>query len=147
MVAYEQSCRAGGSLRMVAPWERSAGLWSGLWQVWWLPRRRSCLGSFLSCRAAGSPLSWQAWVCLDKSVFLLDINAADMGIPLSALIDREFGDRQDAFRQRVQDSGLLTQTFADPATLGRLVERSLRELADFSSGGEKDPGKEPLRDV
>jgi tetratricopeptide (TPR) repeat protein len=46
------------------------------------------------------------------------------------LIDREFGDRQDAFRRRVQDSGLLTQSFADPATLGRLVERSLRELAE-----------------
>jgi hypothetical protein len=84
---------------------------------------------------------------LDRLVFLLDINAADVGIPLSALIDRQFGDRQDAFRRRVQDSGLLTQTFADPATLGRLVERSLRELADFDSGGEKDPGKEPLRDV
>jgi Domain of unknown function (DUF4062) len=84
---------------------------------------------------------------LDRLVFLLDISAADVGIPVSALIDREFGNRQDAFRRRVQDSGLLTQTFADPATLGRLVERSLRALADFTSGGEKDPDKEPLRDV
>ena len=66
----------------------------------------------------------------DRLVFMLDTNAANVGIPLSGLIDREFGDRQDAFRRRVQDSGLIKQSFADPATLGQLVERSLRELAD-----------------
>jgi tetratricopeptide (TPR) repeat protein len=65
---------------------------------------------------------------MDRLVFLLDTGAANVGIPLSGLIDREFGARQDAFRRRVQDSGLLTQSFADPATLGQLVERSLREL-------------------
>ena len=67
---------------------------------------------------------------LDRLVFLLDTRAEEVGIPLSALIDREFGDRQDAFRRRVQDSGLTTRSFADPATLGQLVERSLRDLAD-----------------
>ena len=67
---------------------------------------------------------------LDRLVFLLDTDAADVGIPLSALIDREFGARQDAFRRRVQDSGLTTQSFASPAALGQLVERSLRDLAD-----------------
>jgi tetratricopeptide (TPR) repeat protein len=67
---------------------------------------------------------------LDRLVFLLDPDAESVGIPPSRLIDREFGNRQDAFRRRVQDSGLLTQSFADPATLGRLVERSLRELAE-----------------
>ena len=67
---------------------------------------------------------------LARLVFLLDIGAADVGIPPSALIDREFGARQDEFRRRVQDSGLVTQLFADPATLGQLVERSLRELAE-----------------
>ena len=46
------------------------------------------------------------------------------------LIDREFGARQDAFRRRVQDSGLITQSFASPAGLGQLVERSLRDLAE-----------------
>ena len=66
---------------------------------------------------------------LDRLVFLLDTAAADVGIPLSELIDREFGDRQDAFRRRVQDSGLLTQSFASPAGLGQLVERALRNLA------------------
>jgi tetratricopeptide (TPR) repeat protein len=67
---------------------------------------------------------------LPRLVFLLDTSAENPGIPVSALIDRDYGDRQDAFRRRVQDSGLMTQSFKDPATLGRLVERSLRELAE-----------------
>jgi len=66
---------------------------------------------------------------LDRLVFVLDTEAADVGIPPSALIDREYGARQDAFRRRVQDSGLVTRSFASPAELGQLVERSLRELA------------------
>jgi len=66
---------------------------------------------------------------LDRLVFLLDTDAADVGIPVSKLIDLDFGSRQEAFRRRVQDSGLRTQLFADPATLGQMVERSLRELA------------------
>ena len=67
---------------------------------------------------------------LDRLMFLLDAGAVDVGIPPSALIDREFGARQDAFRHQVQDSGLTTHSFASPAGLGQLVERSLRELAD-----------------
>jgi tetratricopeptide (TPR) repeat protein len=66
---------------------------------------------------------------LDRLVFLLDTDAENVGIPPSKLIDREFGARQDTFRRRVQDSGLTTLPFASPATLGRLVERSLRDLA------------------
>ena len=65
---------------------------------------------------------------LDKLMFLLDTDAADVGIPVKDLIDLKFGDRQEAFRRRVQDSGLVTQRFADPDTLGQMVERSLREL-------------------
>ena len=67
---------------------------------------------------------------LDRLVFLLDTDADDVGIPPSRLIDREFGGRQDAFRRRVQDSKLVTQSFASPDALTLLVERSLRELAD-----------------
>ena len=77
---------------------------------------------------------------LDRLVFVLDTDAADVGIPLSRLIDYEFGARQEAFRRRVQDSGLIAQKFTDPATLGQLVERSLRELAERSrrgSGGDQ----------
>jgi tetratricopeptide (TPR) repeat protein len=72
---------------------------------------------------------------LDRLVFLLDTGAADVGIPLTALIDLEFAGRQDAFRRRVQDSGLVTASFASPDMLGQLVERSLRELA-----GTRRPG-------
>jgi hypothetical protein len=67
---------------------------------------------------------------LERLMFLLDTDATEVGIPLSRLIDHEFGARQEAFRRRVRDSGLVTQTFTDPATLGQLVERSLRELAE-----------------
>ena len=67
-----------------------------------------------------------------------------MGIPLSALIDREFGARQEAFRRRVRDSGLVTGSFASPATLGQLVERSLRELAEARrAGGGSQGGQVP----
>jgi tetratricopeptide (TPR) repeat protein len=77
---------------------------------------------------------------LDRLVFMLDTDAADVGIPLSKLIDYEFGARQEVFRRRVQDSRLITQKFTDPATLGQLVERSLRELAERrrrDSGGDQ----------
>jgi hypothetical protein len=73
---------------------------------------------------------------MPRLVFLLDIDAADVGIPPSKLIDREFGARQEAFRDQVQDSGLVTQKFANPPTLGQLVERSLRDLAEQRNRGD-----------
>ena len=89
---------------------------------------------------------------LDRLVFLLDTEVADVGIPLSRLIDREFAARQDAFRRRVRDSGLVSQSFTNPDALGRLVERSLRELADtrqrIGSGIEREQvpaGPRPVR--
>jgi hypothetical protein len=75
---------------------------------------------------------------LDRLVFVLDTDADDTGIPVSRLIDQEFGARQEAFRRRVQDSGLTIQSFANPDMLRRLVERSLRELAEacrWAGGG------------
>src|SRR5262249_45190606 len=83
-------------------------------------------------------------------VFLLDTEADDLGIPPSALMDRQFGDRQEAFRSRVQTSGLVTASFATPAMLGQLVERALRELANerrLSNNEEQRgdlPGSGPL---
>ena len=77
---------------------------------------------------------------LDRLVFLLDTDAADVGIPVSRLIDTEFGTRQAEFRRRVQEDGLVTQLFADPATLGQLVERSLRELAEQRRSGDSAAG-------
>jgi hypothetical protein len=66
---------------------------------------------------------------LPRLVFVLDTAAADTGIPVAQLLDHAFGARQEAFRRRVQASGLVTQSFASPDQLGRLVERSLQELA------------------
>ena len=78
---------------------------------------------------------------LPRLVFLLDTAAADVGIPLEQLIDYAFGARQEAFRRRVQASGLVTQSFAHPDQLGKLVERSLRELARARRGsGPLPPG-------
>jgi tetratricopeptide (TPR) repeat protein len=67
---------------------------------------------------------------LPRLVFLLDTDADDVHIPVSKLNDHEFGARQEAFRRRVRDSGLVTGSFASPAELGQLVERSLRDLAE-----------------
>jgi hypothetical protein len=79
-------------------------------------------------------------VGLPRLVFVLDENAA-LPIPAAQLIDHAFGARQEAFRRRVQASGLVTQSFASPDELGRVVERSLRELADARQGaGPLPPG-------
>jgi len=78
---------------------------------------------------------------LDRLMFMLDTEAEDLGIPASALIDREFGARQDAFRRRVQESGLTTQSFASPAALSQLVERSLRDLAETRQRREQAQAK------
>jgi hypothetical protein len=77
---------------------------------------------------------------LDRLVFLLDIDADYIGVPASGLIDREFGARQDAFRDRVRDSGLVTGSFGSPAGLGQLVERSLRDLAERRRAGPSGGG-------
>jgi hypothetical protein len=81
---------------------------------------------------------------LDRLVFVLDTDADNLGIPLSRLIDREFGDRQDAFCRRVRDSGLTVQSFANPDMLGRLVERSLRELVEAGGGGGRRGQGQPV---
>ena len=67
---------------------------------------------------------------LPRLVFMLDTETVVAGIPPSMLIDHDHGAPQEAFRRRVQESGLVTQSFANPDQLGKLVERSLRELAD-----------------
>jgi hypothetical protein len=64
---------------------------------------------------------------LARLVFLLDTDAADVGIPLSLLIDQEYGSRQAEFRRRVRAMAT-TRLFADPMTLERLVGQSLQQL-------------------
>lgn len=79
---------------------------------------------------------------LDRLVFLLDTETADVGIPPSALMDHQFGARQAAFCRRVRASELTTRSFGNPGELGQLVERSLRSLADtrtrIDSGIERE---------
>ena len=72
---------------------------------------------------------------LRRLLFMLDTEAVNVGIPLSRLIDLKYGARQEKFRRRVKDSGLVVQSFSDPATLGQLVERSLRALAARQRAG------------
>src|SRR6204780_4440335 len=84
---------------------------------------------------------------LDRLAFLLDTEAANVGIPLSKLIDHELGARQEAFRHRVQNSGLVTQSFADPAALGQLVERSLQELAKRRARINRGIAREQVRAI
>ncbi|MFM7513037.1 MAG: hypothetical protein ACKO3F_06665 [Cyanobium sp.] len=65
---------------------------------------------------------------LPRLVFLLDSDSENHGLPAKALIDRQYGDRQDAFLKRVKEAGLTLQRFRNPDDLKGLVERSLREL-------------------
>jgi tetratricopeptide (TPR) repeat protein len=80
-----------------------------------------------------------------RLVFLLDTSVADVGIPVAELIDHAFGMRQEAFRRRVQASGLTTKSFASPDELARLVERSLRELAEARRSAGPLPPDSVLR--
>ena len=70
---------------------------------------------------------------IPRLIFLVNSESGDLGLPPKALIDREFGDRQDVFLQRVRDSGLIVQSFRSPDHLQLLVERSLRKLLDRSA--------------
>ena len=72
---------------------------------------------------------------LERLVFLLDAEADHAGIPVSKLVDLEFGGRQEAFRRRVGDAGLTVQSFGSPAELGMLAERSLRGLGERPAAG------------
>ena len=82
---------------------------------------------------------------LDRIVFTLDTEAEAIGIPPSGLIDLQFGARQEAFRRRVRESGLVTASFSNPDMLGRLVERSLRELPGPRRAAGAGAGAPPVR--
>ena len=67
---------------------------------------------------------------MPRLIFVVDSESENLGLPLKALIDREYGHRQDAFLQRVKESGVTLQRFESPDDLRLLIERSLRALAD-----------------
>jgi hypothetical protein len=67
---------------------------------------------------------------MPRLIFVIDSESEDLALPLKALIDREYGQRQDSFLQRVKEAGLTLQRFRSPDDLKLLIERSLRALAD-----------------
>jgi hypothetical protein len=75
---------------------------------------------------------------LPRLGFVLDLDATAAGIPLSLLIDHEYGVRQAAFRRRVQ-ADVTTQSFAGPASLEDLVARSLQDLAGRRAAASRPP--------
>jgi tetratricopeptide (TPR) repeat protein len=65
-----------------------------------------------------------------RLMFALDMNAADVGLPIRLLQDLEHGTKQDAFRNRVNNVDLLVRSFQNPDDLRGLVADALRELLD-----------------
>jgi len=78
---------------------------------------------------------------IPRLVFQVDSDSGDLGLPPRAMIDREFGDRQDAFLQRVSDGGLTVQRFRNPDHLALLVERSLWALEQRSARESPQPAQ------
>ena len=70
---------------------------------------------------------------MPRLIFVINADSEELGLPAKALVDRDYGDRQDAFIQRVKDAGLTLQFFRNPDDLKGLVERSLRELAESAA--------------
>jgi hypothetical protein len=70
---------------------------------------------------------------MPRLIFVINAESEELGLPPTALVDRKYGERQDAFIQRVKDAGLTLQFFRNPDDLKGLVERSLRELAESAA--------------
>ncbi|MCX5954772.1 MAG: DUF4062 domain-containing protein [Cyanobacteria bacterium] len=70
---------------------------------------------------------------MPRLIFVINADSEELGLPPTALVDRDYGDRQDAFIQRVKDAYLTLQFFRNPDDLKGLVERSLRELAESAA--------------
>jgi hypothetical protein len=77
---------------------------------------------------------------IPRLVFLLDRGSRELALPPEALVDLQYGQRQDAFLQRVSDCGLTVQRFRNPDHLAALVERSLRKLEERLGEGNLNGG-------
>jgi hypothetical protein len=71
---------------------------------------------------------------MPRLIFVINAESEELGLPPTALVDRKYGERQDAFIQRVKDAGPTLRFFRNPDDLKGLVERSLRELAESAAG-------------
>lgn len=69
---------------------------------------------------------------LERLVFVLNESTEDARLPVKAVNDPLYGQRQQAFLERVRNSGVTVQRFSTPENLEKLLERSLRQLADRS---------------
>jgi hypothetical protein len=78
---------------------------------------------------------------IPRLIFLLDSRSRELAMPAEALVDRQYGQRQDAFLQRVSDCGVTVQRFRNPDHLANLVERSLRKLKERLGEGNLNGGK------
>jgi hypothetical protein len=70
---------------------------------------------------------------IPRLIFVINAESEELGLPPTALVDRDYADRQEAFIQRVKDAGLTLQFFRNPDDLKGLVERSLRVLAESAA--------------
>jgi hypothetical protein len=77
---------------------------------------------------------------MPRLVFLLDSRSRELALPPEALVDLQYGQRQDAFLQRVSDCGVTVQRFRNPDHLAALVERYLRKLEERLGEGNLSGG-------
>jgi hypothetical protein len=67
---------------------------------------------------------------IPRLIFIIDIFSTEHRLPPEALLDFEYGMRQQAFLLKVRESGLIIRSFCNPDDLKWHVERSLRELIE-----------------
>ncbi|MFM7642491.1 MAG: SUMF1/EgtB/PvdO family nonheme iron enzyme [Cyanobium sp.] len=63
---------------------------------------------------------------IDRLIFVLDSEAAEARLPAESPEEKEDGERQRAFLQRLEDSGMTLQRFRDPDHLAALLVEALR---------------------
>jgi hypothetical protein len=68
-----------------------------------------------------------------RLIFLLDENAP-LPLPAAFLIDRRYGDRQEAFRLRLQEAGVITAFVASPEQLEKELIHALLEISTPADG-------------
>jgi tetratricopeptide (TPR) repeat protein len=71
---------------------------------------------------------------LPRLVFLLDEDAV-LPLPQSCLSDPLHGDRQQRFRQRITEAGIMVQRVGSPEQLQLLLYQGLKELHELAAAG------------